>query len=195
MRARVHFVLSLPIDCTFCSSQSPAAFKMKELPIHAGKFAANIEFCLGPKIYLSRVVLTDDSRKSRVSCHDNSYALFTVIICTSKQFCKFISNNCLVNDWISSNTIQGFYQLFFMHRLHLSHVITVRVTCSTTKNVLKSNDPITSHVDILRASSHIPSGDKPKEHLCMRIMIRWFCRSFYLYFVSIKILIFSQEVG
>ena len=124
-----------------------------------------------------------------------THALFTVIICTSKQFCKFISNSCLVNDWISSNTIQGFYQLFFMHRLHLSHVITVRVTCSTTKNVLKSNDPITSHVDILRASSHIPSGDEPKEHLCMRIMIRWFCRSFYLYFVSIKILIFSQEVG
>ena len=150
MRARVPFVLSLPIDCTFCSSQSPSAFKMKELPIHAGKFAANIEFCLGPKIYLSRVVLTDDSRKSRVSCHDNSYALFTVIICTSKQFCKFISNSCLVNDWILSNTILSFYQ----HRVRISYVITVRVTCSTTKNVLKSNDPIAFHVDILRALSH-----------------------------------------
>ena len=68
-------MLSLPIDCNFCSSQPPSAFTMKELPIHAGKFAANIEFCLGPKIYLSRVVLTDDSRKSRVSCHDNSYML------------------------------------------------------------------------------------------------------------------------
>ena len=65
-------MLSVPIDSTFCSSQPPSAFKMKELLIHAGKFAANTEFCLGPKIYLSRVVLTDDSRKSRVSCHDNS---------------------------------------------------------------------------------------------------------------------------
>ena len=79
-------MLSLPIDCNFCSSQPPSAFTMKELPIHAGKFAANIEFCVEPKIHLGRVVLTDDSRKSRISCHDNSYALFAVIICTSKQF-------------------------------------------------------------------------------------------------------------
>ena len=84
---------------------------------------------------------------------------------------------------------------FFVHRVRISHVITVTVTCSTTKNVLKSNDPIASHVDILRASSHIPLRDEPKEHLCMRLMIQWFCRSFYLYFVGIKILILSQGVG
>ena len=83
-----------------------------------------------------------------------------------------------------------------MHRVHNSHVIiTVRVTRSTTKNVPKSNDPIASHVDILRALSHIPLHEEPKEHLCMRFMMRWFCRSFYLYFVGIKILILSQEVG
>lgn len=88
-----------------------------------------------------------------------------------------------------------FYQLFFVHRVRISHVITVRVTSSTTKNVLKSNDPIASHVDIQRALSHIPLCDEPKEHLCMSLMIQWFCRSFYLYFVGIKILILSQEVG
>ena len=86
-------------------------------------------------------------------------------------------------------TIQGFYQLFFVHSVRISHVITA------TKNVLKLNDPIASHVDILRASSHIPLRDEPKEHLCMRLMIQWFCRSFNLYFVGIKILILSQEVG
>ena len=111
------------------------------------------------------------------------------LICTSKQFCKFISNSCLVYDQILSDTIQGFYQLFFVHRVRISHVITVRVTCSTTKNVLKSNDPIACHVDILRGLSHIPLHDEPKEHLCMRLMIQWFCSSFYLYFVGIKILV------
>lgn len=60
---------------------------------------------------------------------------------------------------------------------------------------VKLNDPIASHVDIVRALLHIPLCDEPKEHLCMRLMIQWFCRSFYLYFVGIKILILSQEVG
>ena len=33
-----------------------------------------------------------------VAMTTHNYALFAVIICTSEQFCKFISNSCLVYD-------------------------------------------------------------------------------------------------